>query len=162
MDVPAYFRFDEVENVRCTIEICAELAQKIEERPTYLKWLIIAVHDILQSAMVWALSGSDGAGALEKKSRKAMRDWLLERRKNPEIPCPNPEGLYLADFKELLKRAQKDSRSGYGVVLPPKLAPKEEKDLHYLHDLRNMFVHFRVMDWSIESDGFAACSHRCP
>ena len=61
---PELFQFDEIEDVLCTVDVCIELAQRIEKQPSYVKWLIIAAHNMLQGAMVCALSGTDGAGAL--------------------------------------------------------------------------------------------------
>ena len=153
MSIPDYFEFDPIENVRCAINLCVDLAQKIEEQPTFLKWLVIATHDMLQGAMVCALSGSDNAGALKKNLKKKLRRWYLERRQNPDAPYPDLGKAPLADFKELLKRAQKKERSGSGTVEPLTLDEKEKEHLDYLHKLRNTFVHFENMSWSIECGG---------
>ena len=135
MNIPNDFRFDEIKNVRCAIDLCVESVQRIEEEDTYLKWLIIATHDMLQGAMVCALSGSDGTGALEKASRKARLRLnnirvLLGCVENTYSPDPNltkaqtlllKEGersSRLAEFKKLLKSTGKPERSGYGKVEP--------------------------------------------
>ena len=128
------------------------MAQKIEEQPNYFKWLVITTHDMLQGAMVCALSGSDNAGALKKNLQKKLRRWYLERRQNPDAPYPDLGKAPLADFKELLKRAQKKERSGYGTVEPLRLDEQKKEHLNYLHKLRNTFVHFEDMSWSIDSD----------
>ena len=153
MKIPEYFRFNAIENVRCAINLCVDMAQEIEEQPTYFKWLVITTHDMLQGAMVCALSGSDNAGALKKNHQKKLRRWYLERRQNPDAPYPDLGKAPLADFKELLKRAQKKERSGSGTVEPLRLDEQEKEHLDYLHKLRNTFVHFENMSWSIESDG---------
>ena len=114
---------------------------------------VIATHDMLQGAMVCALSGSDNAGALKKNLKKKLRRWYLERRQNPDAPYPDLGKAPLADFKELLKRAQKKERSGSGTVEPLTLDEQEKEHLDYLHKLRNTFVHFENMSWSIECGG---------
>ena len=100
-----------------------------------------------------ALSSSDNAGALKENLQKKLRNCYLERRQNPDSPYPDLGKAPLADFKELLKRAQKEERSGYGTVTPLNLTEQQKQHLDYLHKLRNSFVHFEDMLWSIESDG---------
>ena len=153
MNIPDYFRFDAIENVRSTIDLCVELAHRIEQQPSYFKWLVLTTHDMLQGALICALSGSDNAGALKKNLQKKLRRWYQERRQNPNASYPDLGKAPLADFKELLKRAQKKERSGYGTVEPLRLDEQEKEHLDYLHKLRNTFVHFEDMFLSIESDG---------
>ena len=108
---------------------------------------------MLQGSLVCALSGSDNAGALKNNLQKKVRRWYQERRQNPDAPYPDLGKAPLADFKELLRRAQKEERSGYGTVKPLRLTEQQKEHLDYLHKLRNTFVHFENMLWSIESDG---------
>ena len=155
MSIPENFEYDPIENIRCTIDLCAEFAQKIEEQPTYFKWLVITTHDMLQSALVCALSGSDNTGALKKNLQKKLRLWYQERRQNPNAPYPELGKALLADFKELLKRAQIKERSGSGTAALLNLTEREKEELIFLHELRNDFVHFENVSWSIESGGMA-------
>ena len=153
MSIPVYFEFNEIENVRCSIELCAEFAQKIEEQPTYFKWLVITTHDILQGALVCVLSGSDNTGALKKDIQKKVRRWYLERRQNLNTPYPELGKAPLAGFNELLKRAQKKERSSSGTAALLTLTERQKEELIFLHELRNDFVHFENVSWSIESGG---------
>ena len=168
MSIPDYFEFNEIENVRCSIELCSELAQRLEEQPTYFKWLVIATHDMLQGAMVCALSGSANIGALTKASQREFLQLSQIRRL---LSCvqntyPTDQNLAeaqqelekvtrsrekLADFKELLKRAQNKEWSGSGTVEPLSLTEEQKKCLIYLNDLRNNFVHFQSAIWDIET-----------
>ena len=143
--IPDYFRFEKTENTLCTIDICAEFALRIEEKDSYVKWLIIATHDILQGAMVCALSGTANIGALTKKSRETF----LKRRADPKVPYASKERL--ADFKELLRSVQ-DYRQSSGCEKYLELTEQQEGDLHFLHDeLRNNFAHLNINAWSIDS-----------
>ena len=100
-----------------------------------------------------ALSSSDNAGALKENLQKKLRNWYLERRQNPDSPYPDLGKAPLADFKELLKRAQKEERSGYGTAALLTLTERQKEDLFFLHELRNDFVHFENVSWAIESGG---------
>ena len=153
MSIPEYFEYDPIENVRFTIELCADFAQNIEEQPTYFKWLVITTHDMLQGAMVCALSGSDNAGALKKNLQKKLRSWYQESRQNSDASYPDLGKAPLAGFEELLKRALNNERSGSGAVALLALTERQKEELIFLHELRNDFVHFENVSWSIESGG---------
>ena len=153
MSIPDYFEFDPIENVRCTIDLCVDLAHRIEQQPSYFKWLVITTHDTLQGALVCALSGSDNAGALKKNLQKKLRRWYQENRRNPDASYPDLGKAPLAGFEELLKRALNNERSGSGTVASLNLTERQKEELIFLHELRNDFVHFENMSWSIESAG---------
>jgi hypothetical protein len=92
-----YVRFDERQDVVASLELAAYSAKMIARRnDLYWKWLIIAAHSALQGALVCALSGTDGLGALAPSSRRAWLDWFEHRKGDP----PKEK---LADFKMLLK-----------------------------------------------------------
>ncbi len=149
MDIPDYFRFEKTENTLCAIDICAELALRIGEKHSYVKWLIIATHDMLQGAMVCALSGTANIGALTKKSKEEFLNWHAVSLQDPEVAYASKERL--ADFKELLRWVQEPKQSS-GCERCLDLTEQEKGDLHFLHDeLRNNFVHFNIGSWSIDS-----------
>ena len=149
MDIPDYFRFDMTENALCAIDICADLAPRIEEKHSYVKWLIIATHDMLQSAMVCALSGTANIGALNEKSQKEFLKWHAASLQDPDVHYASKE--FLANFDELLKRVQKPKQSS-GCKGLLDLTEQQKGDLLFLHDeLRNNFVHFNIGAWSIDS-----------
>ncbi len=146
MGLPEWFRFEKTENVLCAIDLCAELALRIEEQHLYVKWLIIATHDMLQGAMVCALSGSANIGALDKKSQKEFLKWHKESLQNPNTEYNTQERL--ADFKELFRRVRKHTLGCEGSAV---FSEQVKDDLYYLHDeLRNNFVHCNIDFWSIE------------
>ena len=162
MSIPGNFEFNEIKNVLCSIELCAELVERIQERPANLKWLIIATHDMLQGALVCALNGSDNTGALTKASQKQFfhltnirRSLISAQNSSPEdqnlaralqeLEKVNRSAEKLADFKELLKRAQNTAEK------PLELTNQEKEHLGSLNDLRNEFMHFRPATWDIET-----------
>jgi len=67
--------FDEFEDTVLSVELAAEKFSDVQISPTLWKWVIIAMQNAMQSAMVLALTGADGCGALKPKSQKQNREW---------------------------------------------------------------------------------------
>jgi hypothetical protein len=59
-----FCRFDEFEDAVLSIELAAEKFSEVQNSPTLWKWVIIAMQNAVQSAMVLALTGTDGCGAI--------------------------------------------------------------------------------------------------
>src|SRR5213082_1896500 len=91
-----FCQFDEFEDTVLSVELAAEKFQSVQTSPTLWKWVIIA----MQGAMVLALAGTDGCGALYPKSQKQNREWL-------QNPTPIRPRMEMADFKTLLDRIQR-------------------------------------------------------
>jgi hypothetical protein len=95
-----FCHFDEFEDAVLSIELAAEKFSASQSSPTLWKWVIIAMQNALQGAMVLALSGSDGCGALYPKSQKQNREWL-------ENLTPNRPPTQMADYNTLLAWIQR-------------------------------------------------------
>lgn len=135
-----YVHFDEYEDAVLAIELAAEKFGTVQERPTEWKWIVLAMQNALQSAMVLALSGTDGCGALALDSQKTNRRWL-------ENPTPNRPRQHMADFTTLLSWVQKEER----LQGPPAaFSEKEKLDLSRLNILRRQFAHYNPTSWGIE------------
>ena len=137
------------------IESLVELAlslRRARQQPASWKWAIIAAHSALQGALVVALSGSAGIGALTEKSAGEVLDWVEKTRGGKPAKAPVER---LADFMELVDRAQKGDGLSMGQFggRPLTLTAGEVKDLGRLNGFRNRFVHFKPSAWRIELEG---------
>lgn len=152
-----YLRLDEIEDFIISIELAAELSERLDDKPGYWKWFCQAVHAALQGAMVRAISGTAQIGALEQRDARHWAEWLEKRRVEPSAPMPTSQKL--ADFNELLKRIQQpEFMAEYGGD-PVGLSGTDEQLIRRLHtEIRNGLVHFKPMSWSIEVDLLRKCT----
>jgi hypothetical protein len=70
-----FCHFDEFEDAVLSIELAAEKFSGVQTSLTLWKWVILAMQNALQGAMVLALPGTDGCGALFPDSQKRNREW---------------------------------------------------------------------------------------
>jgi hypothetical protein len=66
-----WLRTDEYGEVKQTLRACIDFAQKIPTDIAYSKWLILAMHNLVQGFMVIALTRSDGFGAMRREDCEA-------------------------------------------------------------------------------------------
>jgi hypothetical protein len=135
-----YIRFDEREDAVAALELVARIAPDLKENPSLWKWMVIGMQNAMQAAMVLALAGSDGCGALREKSQKRNREWLAK----PSGPQPP---VVMADYGTLLQRVQcKELMEG----TPLQISANNLLHLDRLNKLRRDFAHFNPKRWSIE------------
>jgi hypothetical protein len=94
----------------------------------------------VQGAMVLALAGTDGCGALYPKSQKQNREWL-------QNPTPIRPRMEMADFNTLLARIQRPELLEGPV---PQLSEENSRNLERLNELRRQFAHCNPTGWGIE------------
>ena len=94
----------------------------------------------VQGAMVLALAGTDGCGALYPKSQKQNREWL-------QNPTPIRLRMEMADFNTLLARIQRPELLEGPV---PQLSEENSRNLERLNELRRQFAHCNPTGWGIE------------
>jgi hypothetical protein len=140
-----YVRFDERDDVLASLELVAVLAGEAAHAPRHWKWLILAAHNALQGALVCALSGSDGTGALTDHSR---REWLEAYDRDADFPKER-----LADLKTLLKRERQQNSHPNDRECALCSTEKQHRDLIRLCGFRDDFTHFKAGGWSIEASG---------
>jgi hypothetical protein len=141
-----WLRTDEHADVVASFDLLGIVSPLLLRHPPMWKWLIVGAHSALQGAIVCALSGSAGIGALEAKLQAAM----LERMQSDTGVWPRER---LAPFPVLLKWARDARRMAEFAGKPLTLTAAERKDLAKLNKLRNKFVQFTPTGWSIESTG---------
>ena len=135
-----YCRFDEFEDAVLSIELVAEKFSGVQNSPTLWKWVIVAMQNAVQGAMVLALAGTDGCGALARKSQKQNREWL-------QNPTPNWPRTHMADYDTLLSWIQK-AELLEGPI--PPLSEGDCRNLKRLNQLRRQFAYYNPTGWGIE------------
>src|SRR5689334_16072885 len=100
-----YVEFDEIEDVLASVELVAQLASQVGNKPSFWKWIIIGAHSALQGAMVCAFADSTGTSVLTKKSAEEVLASLYAD--DGELGSSPEERL--APFDELLFRCQQGS-----------------------------------------------------
>jgi hypothetical protein len=104
------------------------------------KWVIMAMQNAVQAAMVLALSGTDGCGALAPKSQQRNRAWL-------QHVSPDRPPRVMAAYDVLLERIGKPELMEGPV---PNLSAEDHRNLQRLNELRRQFTHFNPTGWGIE------------
>jgi hypothetical protein len=135
-----FCQFDEFEDAVLSVELAAEKFSHVQNSPTLWKWVIIAMQNAVQGAMVLALAGTDGCGALYPKSQKQNRQWL-------QNPTPNRPQMKMADYDTLLAWIQKAELLDGPV---PLLSEDKRQHLKRLNQLRRQFAHYNPTGWGIE------------
>jgi hypothetical protein len=135
---PGYLHTDEREElVNALRKVRTELEAARTDDHAW-KWVIHALQSAVQNAIVAAISGTDGLGALtDRSARERMEDYENDTGRHADA--------WLADFRELYRRMK--SRTAF----PP--SPDVDEDLGRLVRLRNQFEHFAPKGWSIQLAG---------
>ena len=148
--MPDYLRVDEREDAINALEHSVEVASTLDRTPLNWKWLLIAIHNALQSALVCTLSGSHGMGALSKKSMAAIWNWY-------EAPSDDAKAKYpkewLASPLELYERAKQENYMREFGGGPISTTEEQDEDVRKLNELRRGFAHYTPRISAIEVAG---------
>jgi len=143
-----YIRTDEGADVVCSLEMLLLSLKQINNNDQHWKWVIITLHSAFQGAMVCHLSGTANIGALTKTDANKWIKHFNDRKEDP----PNKDKL--ASARELFKRfSGEEARiepTNSEVIL---VTEEQKKAFALLHELRNPFIHFQPVSWSIEIAG---------
>lgn len=144
---------DEAEDVAGSIRHVLRVAQFVHEDPQSWKWVALGLHSALQGACVCHLTTSaTPVGAVTSRNAAEWIAYFEERRTNPAAQAPK---TYLMSLPDLLKAVRKPCSAGDRSN--PEGIKISDSDLSWLsrfHDqIRNQFVHFEPMGWSIEVSG---------
>ena len=155
-DDGTYLRTDEFKDVRVSLLLLRDMLRQVEEQPLFWKWCILAAHSALYGACVCILTRTDGLGALEDRSTKALSEKLYgETARGREldheaIEWPEERVALLPD---LLERLPGDLRTRLPERKANEYGWDEAGDLRRLHEYRNGFVHFAPSSLSLEIRG---------
>ncbi len=144
---------DEAEDVAGSIRHVICSAQLADEDCQAWKWVAMALHSALQGACVCHLTTTaTPVGAVTKRNAGQWLAYFEDRRTDPAAKRPKTQLMGLPD---LLKAVRKPHSAGdrsnvNGIVI----TDSELSWLRRFHeDIRNQFVHFEPMGWSIEVSG---------
>ena len=142
-----WLRIDEEQQAIVSLEFVNDQINRIEESLLNWEWVLMGIHNALQSFMVLALRGTDGLNVLTEKCAK---EWMesYEKGLNKNL------NLKLDSFPNLYRKIQSSRMQILGIsrVFEPK--GTQNLSVRQLNNFRNEFVHFLPKGWSIEISGF--------
>lgn len=148
-----WVRTDEAEDVAGSIRHALRCAEYVAEDPQAWKWAALALHLALQGACVCHLTTSFApVGAVTPRNAAEWLAFVERSRTDPDAGAPRTQ---LMGLPNLLKAVRKPNSAGdrsndAGIAI----SDTELAWLKRFHDtVRNQFVHFAPMGWTIEVSG---------
>jgi hypothetical protein len=143
---------DELTDAVFSLRLLSELLDNVELENLYWKWILIALHNSLQSFMVSALWGarpSAIAADESKRDKKVLEKYETflsctdegARMRRDNEPLVEPR---LKRFWPLYEKFREESAVN-SFLFDTEFVPTDDQDesIKLLHELRNEFVHFR-------------------
>ncbi|THD34461.1 MAG: hypothetical protein E7773_14830 [Sphingomonas sp.] len=160
LDVPVdnecWISIDEAEDVAGSIRYALAALHMTATDGLAWKWVALALHSALQGACVCHLTTTAApVGALTGKS---TAEWLTFLQAPPgDGPLRAPKTVLLA-LPELVKAIRRPHSAGdRSNVIGIPVSDRELAWLRRFHEtIRNQFIHFAPMGWSIEVSGIPA------
>lgn len=151
-----WLRTDEADDVTGSIRHAIRSYTDAADEPQAWKWVALAVHSALQGACICHLTTT--APPLGAVTPRNTKDWIAyydESRLDPDVRPPRTQ---LMDLPCLLTAVRKPGsagdRSNEGGIA---INAGEFNWLWSFHEsVRNQFVHFEPMGWSLEVSGIPA------
>lgn len=144
---------DEAEDVASSLRHVLRCRQYVSEDIHICKWIALALHSALQGACVCHLvTTASPVGAITKRNAGEWLAYFEESRDNPDARAPDAHLLTLPDLLKAVRKplSAGDRSNSAGVHL----TDGELEWLRRVHqDVRNQFVHFEPMGWSLEISG---------
>ncbi len=148
-----WIQTDEAEDVVGSIRHVIRAAQFVGDDPLVWKWVVMALHSALQGACVCHLTTT--APPVGAVSERDAAEWLAYFEGSRTNPNTKPPKTYLMALPDLLKAVRKPHSAGdRSNALGVSISESELNCLCRFHEeIRNQFVHFEPMGWSIEVSG---------
>jgi hypothetical protein len=144
---------DEADDVAGSIRHALRISAFLLDDAQTWKWIALAVHSALQGACVCHLTTTaTPIGAVTKANAAEWLAYFEESRTNPHAKAPQTRLMALPGLLKAVRKARSagDRSNELGVAL----SDKELNWLRYFHEVvRNQFVHFDPMGWSLEVSG---------
>lgn len=143
---------DEAMDVAGSIRHVLRTAQFVSDDPQAWKWVALGLHSALQGACVCHLTTTAAPiGAVTERNAGERIKYFEESRTNS---AAEPPRTFLMTLPDLLRAARKahsagDRSNSVGIAI----SDSELSRLSRFHVIRNQFVHFEPMGWSIEVSG---------
>lgn len=151
-----WIRTDESDDVAGSVRHALRCASQVGGDDQLWKWIALALHSALQGACVCHLTTSFvPVGAVTARN---AAEWISYHEQSYTDPDARPPRTQLMALPDLLKAVRKPNSAGdrsndAGVAL----TDAELAWLRRFHDsVRNQFVHFEPMGWSLEVSGISA------
>lgn len=147
---------DEAEDVAGSLRHALRAVKFVADDQQAWKWVLLALHSALQGACVCHLTTTAAPiGAVTERNAGAWADYFAASRTDPNAEPPK---TYLMALPDLLKAIRKPRSAGDGLnAAGVTLSDPELAWLRRIHDeVRNQFVHFEPMGWSLEVSGVPA------
>jgi len=149
----SWIQTDEGEDVAGSIRHVLRASQLVGHDPQAWKWVALALHSALQGACVCHLTTTaPPVGAITEQN---VVEWLAYFKEQRTDPKAKPPKTYLMTLPNLLKAVRKPYSAGDGSnAAGIAISDPELSWLRRFHEnIRNQFVHFAPMGWSIEVSG---------
>lgn len=157
--VENWVRTDEAEDVAGSIRHALRVIDYVREDPLAWKWFAMALHSALQGACICHLTTTAAPiGAVTDRNASSWLKYFEDSRSNLNAKPPK---TYLMTLPDLMKAVRKpysagDKSNANGVAI----SESELVRLCQFHEnIRNQFVHFEPMVWSIEVSGMPGIAH---
>ena len=148
-----YIQTDQAADVAGSIRHALRTAQIVGEDPHAWKWVVLALHSALQGACVCHLTTTaEPVGAVTSKNAAEWLNYFEAPRTDSEARPPKTRLMSLPDLLKAVRepRSAGNRSNGEGIYI----SESEMRRLKHFHDdIRNQFVHFEPMSWSIEVSG---------
>ncbi len=147
-----FITFDEKQDVAGSIQHIIHCADLIEKEPKVYKWIVLALHSALQGACICHLvTTASPLGVVSNKNAKEWVAYFNRSQKDIEMKVP---GTFILALPELLDKVRLENSAGCGHSEKIEITDNEVEWLKRIHkELRNQFVHFEPVGWSIEVSG---------
>ena len=140
-----WLRTDEAEEAVGALESVARFLHDTEKDPFAWRWVLIGLHIAAQGFMVVALR--DSAGLIPLRDDVA-KEWLAAYRSSKPFPKER-----LDSFRNLYKKVKRKETSELLNATPFRPKKSQDRSITLLCRLRDQFVHFLPMSWSLEIAG---------
>lgn len=148
-----WIRTNEVEDVAGSIRHVIRASQFVGEDSIAWKWVVMALHSALQGACICHLTTTAvPVGAVTERNASEWLAYFEDSRTNRNAKPPKTHLMGLPDLLAAVRKPYSagDRSNAAGVAI-------SECELRWLRgfhkNIRNQFVHFEPMGWSIEVSG---------
>ncbi|WP_234791118.1 hypothetical protein [Agrobacterium rubi] len=144
---------DEAEDVAGSIRHVLRAATFVNDDPLTWKWVVLTLHSALQGACVCHLTTTTApVGAVTERNAS---EWLTYFEASPTNPNLRPPKTHLKGLPDLLLAVRSsNSACDNSYTAGVEISESELNWLGHFHkNMRNQFVHFEPMGWSIEVSG---------
>ncbi len=149
-----WLRTDELHEAVLALQMTCEQVSRVRSDPHHWKWVILGLHNALQSFMVLALRGTNGLNVLTKE--RASQWMAAYKRGDSKYP-----ELRLDSFLNLYDKIKSDRMEMSVDSQALKPSSTQDQSIKTLNRLRNEFIHFVPQGWSLELHGLPRIADDC-